>query len=303
MNTNKKDSKLVSVIVTTYKRPVEIVKRAIDSVLKQTYKNIEIIIVNDHPEDTILAKNIKEMIASYNNKNIKYLSYEKNFGACHARNVGIKASKGVFIELLDDDDEWLPEKTEKQLRGFSSPKVGMVYSPYYNYELNSNKRTIISLCKDSGNLFEKLLWSNCIGGCSLPMIRREVFDECGMFDESFPALQDFDMWIRIAQKFDINCVDEPLIIRYLQKDSITKNPAKKDQGFRLFMEKYQNLYQDNKKALNHLYASRTCTCFSQGRFKDGILAYKKGLQAKRFSWYNVIEPLKGIAKYVINKFI
>ena len=107
--------KLVSVIITTYKRPTDILKRAIMSAIGQTYKNIEIIIVNDCPEQKELSKEIKKMISTIHDNRIKYIELDKNQGACIARNIGIKNSNGYYIALLDDDDEWVKEKIELQI--------------------------------------------------------------------------------------------------------------------------------------------------------------------------------------------
>lgn len=115
---------IVDVVITTYRRPIEIIKRALDSVLNQTYEKIQIAIVNDYPEDKSMAESIRSFIDEYNDSKIRYYSYEKNMGACYARNFGARHLNGEFIAFLDDDDEWLPEKIEKQLLGFASSDVG-----------------------------------------------------------------------------------------------------------------------------------------------------------------------------------
>ena len=101
----------VSCIVTTYERPIEILKKAIMSIVKQTYYNFEILIVNDSPKNIELSNKIKYLVKQIKDEyciEITYLSYEKNMGANYARNYGIKFSSGEYIAFLDDDDEWLP---------------------------------------------------------------------------------------------------------------------------------------------------------------------------------------------------
>jgi glycosyltransferase involved in cell wall biosynthesis len=292
-------NELVSVIITTYRRPVEILKRAVESVLNQTYSPIEIYVVNDAPEEKELSKSIGTMLEAFADENIHYLIQEKNAGACKARNDGIKTSKGTFIALLDDDDEWLPEKTEHQMRGFTSPEIGMVYSQYYDVE--GEKKSLRINSKKSGDLLDDVLRQNCLGGCSMSTIRREVFEKCGYFDERFRSLQDFDMWIRIAQKYQINCVDEPLLLRHVQAVSITSNNAARKQGFELLMEKYKDLYEGKNDILNYRYAIWTKDWISRGEFKEARHTWKKAIEAKRFSKDNLWQPLKGFGKYLLSK--
>lgn len=122
----------VSCIVTTYERPIEILKKAIMSIVKQTYDNYEILIVNDSPKNIELSNKIKHLVKLIKNEyciEITYLSYEKNMGANYARNYGIKFSNGEYVAFLDDDDEWLPEKLEIQVP-LMDDNVAIVYSNF-----------------------------------------------------------------------------------------------------------------------------------------------------------------------------
>lgn len=123
---------LVSVVIPTHKRFEELF-RAIDSVLKQTYSNIEIIVVDDNSQDKELRERIKEKIKKYS-ENIQYIENETNLGGAKSRNVGIEKAKGKYISFLDDDDEYYPEKIEKQYKLYKSKK-------------NQNIRNGILLCK------------------------------------------------------------------------------------------------------------------------------------------------------------
>ena len=298
MNNDEK----ISIIITTYKRPVNIVKRAILSALNQTYTNTEIIVVNDYPEDKKLSDNIGKMISNLNQNKIIYIIENKNNGACYARNLGIKKSHGKFIALLDDDDEWENSKLEKQIRGFSySDKVGMVYSPYINVDNVTGKREKVVLGKKSGNIIDEILIKNCIGGCSMPLIKKEVFSTCGLFDEKFPALQDYDMWVRISQKYEVFFVDEPLTIRYLQDDSISNNFEKKQKGYELFINKHLELYQSKSKIYNHSLNRTVKAYFQRGKIKEGFDLYKVALKTKKISIYNLYYPLVGLVKFFAKK--
>lgn len=294
------ENKLVSVIITTYKRPAKILARAIESVLAQTYENLELLVVNDYPEDEILVKEIEILIEGYNDNRIKYIVHSSNQGACKARNTGIIHSKGEYIACLDDDDTWETTKLENQLKGFKSDKVGMVYSPFYNVYEDNSKKLMVRGTK-SGNLFEDMLWTNCVGGTSMTMIRREVFDVCGMFDERLLSSQDYDMWLRIAKDYDIVCVNKPLIYRYVMQESITGNFEKQKKGFNLFTEKHSKYYIGNPDALNYRLNRRANKWIEQGHCKDGFKLWKKAIKVKFFSRYNIMEPCKGIIKFILKK--
>ena len=118
---------LVTAVITTHKRPPEIVERALKSILIQTYKNIEIFVVDDSPAEYELRSAVKNMVESYADRNVTYIAHKKCMGACAARNTGLEAANGEFIGYLDDDDEWFPIKIEEQLKGFDSEDVALVY--------------------------------------------------------------------------------------------------------------------------------------------------------------------------------
>jgi len=242
------DQPLVDVIITTYRRPIEIIKRALDSVLNQTYKKIEIAIVNDYPEDKLMAESIRSFIDEYKDPKIHYYSYEKNKGACYARNFGAKHLNGEFIAFLDDDDEWLPEKIEKQLLGFVSSEVGFVYSPFYGYGIRKDG-TVITRGNCEGVITQDLLEGNKLGGCSMVMMRRKVFEEVDGFDESLKSLQDYDLWIRICQNYDVGVVKEPCINYYnnLNTNQVSKNTNNYIDASFYISKKYSNIV--NKKLL------------------------------------------------------
>jgi len=292
-----KESALVSAVIITYKRPWEILERAVKSALNQTYENLEVIVVNDYPDDAKSVESIRRNLCKLDEKRIKYIVHEKNMGACKARNTGIIAANGQYVALLDDDDEWLPEKTSRQIEGFINESIGMVYSPFYNVT-DKLPGTLTVRGTKSGKLLQDLLWTNVIGGTSMPLIRKDVLVNVGMFDENILSSQDYDLWVRIAREYDIWCVNEPLTIRYMQDESITANFKKQKQGFDYFNEKHADLFKDNKKAFNYRCNRRVNKWNEQGHFKEAFQAYKLAVKARPFSSYNVVEPIKGFIKYV-----
>lgn len=127
---------MVSVIVSSYNRPPSIVMRAVNSALKQTYPNIEIIVVDDSTSSYPLRNEVERAIRSVSDQ-VSYIKHQKNEGACAARNTGLQNSKGYFVAFLDD--EWLPQKIEKQLEGFSNDNIALVFCGYQAIDDNTNK--------------------------------------------------------------------------------------------------------------------------------------------------------------------
>jgi glycosyltransferase involved in cell wall biosynthesis len=236
---------LVSIIIPTHNR-ADLICRTIESVLHQTYKYIELIIVDDNSTD-----NTKEIVAQYKDERIKYIKHDLNRGAPAARNTGIKASKGQFIGLLDDDDEWLPDKLEKQLKCFDSSRdIGLVYAGYeiINAKGEASKRIVPT---KRGYIFYDLLKLNVIGSPT-NLIRRECFEKVGFCDESFISCQDWDLWIRISREYKIEYMEHILARYNLSDNRITTNNNWLD-GYLLLIGKYKKDYLQHKDIYsNHL---------------------------------------------------
>ena len=243
--TNKKDELFVSIIIPTYNR-ANLIKRAINSILNQSYTNYEIIVVDDGSTD-----NTKEVIESFNEDKINYYVHKKNRGAAAARNTGIKYSKGAFIAFQDSDDKWLPEKLEKEMDIFleSSDEIGVVYSGYL-YLNNNNKKVYIpspKVIKKEGNIHYELLKGNFVTGLSV--IRKICFKKVGLFDENLPNLEDWELYIRISKYFSFRFIDEPLSIAYCSSDSATINYSKNLKSYEIILKKHFEDFNKNKGIL------------------------------------------------------
>ncbi|WP_298472006.1 glycosyltransferase [uncultured Psychrobacillus sp.] len=249
------DSQLISAIITTYKRDKKYLKRAILSVLNQTYTNFELIIVDDNGQNEfqyIVEETIKEINP---NVHIKVIKHEQNMGAQVARNNGIRSANGKFIAFLDDDDEWIENKLDLQLKKFNTNnKLGLVYC-WYNICKNNEKTKKIR--KPSKNLrkgIRDLLRTNFIGSTSFPLIKKECFDKVGLFDETLKAKQDYDMWLRICKEYQIDFVEVPLCNYYIHSDErITSNVQNKLESEEIFLKKHINDINKDKKALSFKY--------------------------------------------------
>ncbi len=265
---------LVSAVISTYKRSPEMVKRAAESVLNQTYKDIELIIVDDSPSDYDLRDDVKNMAESLNG-NVKYIRHEKNLGACAARNTGIQLANGEFIAFLDDDDEWLPEKIEKQIKKFVNEDVALVYCGNYTINSANNEKIISNTQYHNGYVFDILIFDNFISSCSYPLIRKSVIKELGGFDIKMPAAQDLELWLRIAKKYKIDYVPEPLVNYYIHDgEKITKNHHKKVEALQRLLDLNMDYLKTNKKAYSFRILSSIYSVMYVSKAKGFMLAIK-----------------------------
>ena len=196
----------VSVIIPTYQSG-RFISQAIDSVLTQTYKDFEIIIVDDGSTD-----NTHEVINKYaTDERIRYY-YQTNNGPAAARNLGIRMSSGENIAFLDADDLWLPAKLEKQIKLLEDyPAIDLVFCDAYIFdETGMQQKTLFNLSSpSSGRVLEKLFYLNFIPLLTV-VVRRKVFDVVGYFDETVIGPEDYDLWLRISQTYLIDFIQEPL---------------------------------------------------------------------------------------------
>ncbi len=208
---------LVSVIIPTYNR-AWILEEAIRSVTKQTCRDFELIVVDDGSTD-----NTMNIVDKY--PEIRVLRQE-NKGVSAARNAGVKISKGKYLAFLDSDDLWLPKKLEKQVIFFKqnpSAQICQTEEIWIRNGIRINPRKKHK--KSSGMIFDRCL-ELCLISPSAVMMTRELFDETGGFDESLPACEDYDLWLRITHRYPVYLIEEALVIkRGGHKDQLSKTPA------------------------------------------------------------------------------
>jgi len=213
-------SSFVSVIVPTYNR-ANLVSETVKSILNQTYKYFELIVVDDGSTD-----NTEEVIKKFNDKRIKYIKIDNWGGPAKPRNTGIKKARGEYIAFCDDDDMWLPEKLERQIKAFQvSNKTAMLYTRFKTIEgdIISNRIFPKNGKYKSGNIFKSLYLRPFIA-CSSVMVKRSVLDQVGFFDTdpNLISKEDADLWLRIALKYIIRCADNsPLLLYRIHSQNIS----------------------------------------------------------------------------------
>ena len=193
---------MVSIIITTYNRR-SYLKEAVLSVLNQDYEAKEVIVVDDGSTDTPYEE-IKDLPVRY--------VYKPNKGISSARNAGIKASRGDYIAFLDVDDLWMKGKLSCQMELME--KEGYLISYTDEIWIRNGKRINQKLRhrKYSGWIFEQCL-PLCIISPSSVLMKREVFDHAGLFDEALPVCEDYDMWLKITSRYQVLFIEKPLITK------------------------------------------------------------------------------------------
>lgn len=211
------DFPLVTVIIPVYNRE-NTVLRAINSVLQQTYRNIELIVVDDHSTDSTV-KVIKECKDS----RIHLICLANNQGANFARNRGIEKAGGEFIAFQDSDDEWMENKLEKQIGYMLETNVDASFCPYFLYQGKENQIVPkdyqnISFYKE--DIAQRIKKSSIVGTPTL-VVRREIFSQIGMFDEKMKRLQEYELVIRLVKKYKLGFISQPLVKAYRMEQSIS----------------------------------------------------------------------------------
>ena len=224
-----KNTNLVSIVISTYKRN-KLLHRALLSAVDQNYRNIEVIIVDDSPGGE--AKEVFDRFTS--SIEIKYFQSHGK-GANAARNLGIQNASGKYIALLDDDDEFVVDKISTELEILIGSKFKWCYGAA---EVIHNKGSFIRQPKYR-YFANYLLGIYCQFSPPMTLIERECFVNVGLFDESMPALQDWDMWYRISKKYPVKSHLKVVckIHTEHEEDRVT-NSEKPKKGYQMFYSKH-----------------------------------------------------------------
>lgn len=195
----------VSVIIPTYNR-AWCLQEAVDSVMAQTFRKFEVVIVDDGSNDDT------HRILAACGKNLRFRR-QTNQGVSAARNLGIRTAKGSLLAFLDSDDLWQPGKLARQVKFFDRHPNAMICQTEETWirrgvRVNPKHRHK----KPSGWIFEASL-ALCLVSPSAVMMRRELFDTVGLFDEQLPACEDYDLWLRVSARYPIHLIDDPLVVK------------------------------------------------------------------------------------------
>jgi glycosyltransferase involved in cell wall biosynthesis len=291
---------LVSVVIPTFNRAA-CIERSILSVLNQTYRNIELIVVDDCSND-----NTEEVISKISDWRLTYIRLDLRSGACAARNKGVLTSTGKYVAFQDSDDEWVSDKLDIQvsLMMQSPDNVGLIYSRFDQHS-KSHTCSLPKLAElPQGHVLPLLLKQNFIS-TQVMLVRRDCFSLVGQFDEKLKRLQDWEFAIRMASHYDFMAISRPLANVYLSNDSISINESSID-ALMYILDKHRSLFENNAAAhclhlqciTEHFYIKGNILAAQRemGRLANASSCYRKAL-------YTLIKymPSSLIISYLRNK--
>ena len=278
----------ISVIIPTYNR-CDLLKRAINSVIKQTITPKEIIIVDNGSTDQTY-----QMVSSLFPE-INYF-IEKKRGVSAARNKGILESKSKWIAFLDSDDTWKPTKLEKQMEFsiFNQDKYRIIHTDETWYRNKKFLNQLKKHKKSGGNIFKNSLQLCCISPSSV-VLKKQIFDDYGLFDENLEVCEDYDMWIRITAKEEVGFLDSPLVLKYGgHSDQLSKKFWGMDRFRIKSLEKnLKNEHFSKSQKINVLDTLiKKLTIVSDGALKRGNKEIFKKYNGKLQDWSIELDKLK-----------
>lgn len=216
-----KNEEKVTVIIPTYNR-MGTIAESVQSVLDQTYSNLELLIVDDGSTD-----GTESVIKEFTDNRINYVRMDKNGGVANARNVGVSLAKTDWIAFQDSDDIWHKDKLEKQMTyAKEHPEYALIYSKYRLIYPDGEESVVPAYPNEvmEGDIFKPLLERNVIGAPTV-LVKRETFMDIGGFDTAFHALEDWDFVIRFAKQYRIGFIDEMLMDARMLNGGVSSNIA------------------------------------------------------------------------------
>ncbi|HEY9850632.1 MAG TPA: glycosyltransferase [Leptolyngbyaceae cyanobacterium] len=272
---------VISVIIPAYNSE-QTIRETIESVLQQTFSDFELIAIDDGSTDKTL-----EIASSFKDTRIKVFSYP-NAGGAVSRNRGFSHSSGEFIAFLDADDLWTPDKLELQLKALQdNPEAAVAYSwldaidEAGKFLREGNHRT------ENGDIFAKLFLIPFVESGSNPLIRRQAFIDVGGFDESLTASQDYDLYLRLAARYNFVAVPSAQVLYRISANSMSAN-VRRQEATSLFVR--ERAFKESPQPLPSELKQYSIANF----YKDIMFRLlnmnpqrKRGLEAARFLWYAV----------------
>lgn len=288
----------VSVVIPTHNR-ADLLREAIASVRDQTFADWEIIVVDDHSND-----HTREVVESFGDNRVRYIQNEGKNGPSVARNLGIANARGDCIAFLDDDDEWLPHKLDRQIAILDDGPETVC--GIYGNRLMVDKHTGCTLSDDpgadtlSGNLLDQLMIKNPIHTSTL-VVRKRCLDKVGPFDETMRYMEDRDLWIRLAQRWEFEYVEEPLIKAYIHgTEHLSLNLAGQTQGREILLSRYRHLLKKHRKSWADLYVCLGAQHCQLGNMAVGRKNLVRGLAINPFNkvgYFHLLSSLLGKKAY------
>ncbi len=273
------NERLVSVVLPTYNRCTELIN-SIRSILNQTYKELELIIVDDASVD-----NTESIVSGLKDSRIRYIRNTINVGAAESRNIGIRSALGKWVAFQDSDDEWLPFKLERCLEVLiNNPAVSGVYSGFWRIVEGERQYWPLTLPPNKSNrLYHSLLWRNYVD-TPTAVVERVVLNKINGFDSTMPRYQDWELFIRIAKNHRMLFIRDPLVLSYYSNTGISANKKRGLKALKI-------IYSKNK---NEIIKNRTLNAYwmhylgdEESSYGNFIKGQKKMLDAVKYDPLNL----------------
>jgi glycosyltransferase involved in cell wall biosynthesis len=201
----------------------ERLRRAVKSVLDQTYEPLEVVVVDGSSDER--TAEVLDTLRTQSGSSIRYIHNDEPQGLPAARNQGIEVTDADLLAFLDDDDEWYPEKTEQQVTRLQEVGADAVYTGFVSRREDGShihtRRPTLPV-----DIYEALLVRNVVGPPSTVLVRRVVLESVGRFDESLYHQEDWDLYVKLAREFDFACVSEPLVTRTVHDEMMSQSVEK-----------------------------------------------------------------------------
>ncbi|MBE9228370.1 glycosyltransferase [Phormidium sp. LEGE 05292] len=271
---------LISVVIPVYNGE-QTIQETVESILNQTFSDLELIVINDGSKDATL-----DIVSRIQDERLKVFSYP-NSGVAESRNRGISQARGEFISFIDADDLWTPDKLETQLKALQeNPQAAVAYSWTKCIDESGEMSRRGSHISDAGDVYAKLLLIDFIENGSNPLIRRQALNEVGNFDQSVVPSEDRDMWLRLAARYHFVCVPTAQILYRQSSNSASANVVKQEIASVKVIEKAFNQVPES---LQHLKRHSIGNIYKGLTFKalEGKPQPKLGLMAAKLLWNSV----------------
>ena len=253
-----------SVIIPTYNRR-DFLKTSLDSVLNQTFKDFEVIVVDDGSTDHTIT-----LLSEYRGSGVNYLFTSHN-GVSHARNSGIKVSRGEYVAFLDSDDRWEERKLEITHRYIKEyPEIKIFHTDEIWYRKGKILNQKEKHKRPDGYVYPECLALCCIG-MSTSVVKRSLFEETGLFDEDLPACEDYDLWLRVCLNHEVKLIPMELTIKDGGRDDQLSNQPGLDK-YRIYsLEKMLKTGQLTDELYQRTYneLENKCNIYAKGAEKRG----------------------------------
>jgi len=270
---------LVSIVIPSYNRGY-CLEACLRSALQQSYKNIEIIVVDDASRD-----DTKSRVMAMADPRLHYVAHKHNRGGGAARNTGIHHASGEYIAFLDSDDRWAPDKLEKQMTGLLAQGDGVGFSYTWLLCVDADDQELMRVSQEfDGDCRRQILVSNFVGTFSNVLIRRDLLVQVGWLDEEMKSCQDWDMFIRLLAVTQVHCLRE-YVVYYRQSNNdevrISLNPHSVVQGHRRILNKFSSEYRSLSRKLRreallvYFNAFVGVGAFSEAAKVSGSLIYER----------------------------